>query len=165
MVKRIDPQTNTAFARVNLLSPTHQADDGSPVFMLVKRPDEELSFRHGEIVHTFLSREPGAQVTHIPHALRFVEDRYVFDFGGALFSSFGNLRRIQFNLSITNGHLQLSEHVIPVAMNDLDESAYLAFCFGLCASAAAIFLLLNLVSSQSFGENFYKRAVTGKINR
>lgn len=164
LVECLDPQTDAAFAGVDFLAAADEADDGCPVFVLVEGPDEEFAFGHGEVGNPLLPGQPGAQVAHVPHALRFVEDGDVLHFGGVLLGGFGYFVRVDFDFRVQNRRLQLGEHVVAVAVDDLDEAAHLPFGLGLGAADAFGLFFGDFIACKRFGEDFHQRTVAGEVD-
>ena len=85
LIESLNPKADTAFSGVYLLAASYKAYDCGPVFMLVKRPYQELTLRHREVGNAFFPCKPCTEVPHIPHTLGFVEDGHIFHFGGVAF--------------------------------------------------------------------------------
>ena len=68
--------------------------------------------------------------------------------------------RVDLKSAVLDGELNLSEHVVAVAVNDLDELPHLSSG----VRELLPLVLVVVVPRESFVKNRYQRAVAGKIN-
>ena len=100
----------------------------------------------------------------VPETLSFVENRDVLDFGISVLLVPDELRRIDLEFAVHDGHLELGEGIVPVVVDDLDEALHFPTGSRQGIPVPGGPLLADFVAGQRLRQNGDQRTVPAQVH-